>query len=179
MKKKISNKILMLIALLAMLISVVITLGIVFDPFENNDPLYVSGKTLFVKIYEPVKYDSVDYSLVNSSGDIYNIKSSENREIILIDIEITNGASSEIRFNVDEKAADLLSLTGYTYYPVNPSNGSKITDYNDLYGYPIWGQYILKQNEKLKGFLIFMVDKKISPKRFNWLASDNVLIYLD
>ncbi len=177
--EKISNKILLFFALLAIIISTIITIVIVINPFENNDPLYVSGKTLFIKIYEPIIQDSTSYSLITSPNNILNIKSNENEDILLIDIEITNGASSEIRFNVDEKAADLLTENGYTYYPLNPLNGTKISLYNEVYGYPIWGQYILKQNEKLKGFLIFKVDKNSNPERFNWLASDNVIIYLD
>ena len=177
--KKISNKILLSFASLATILSIAITLIIVLNPFENIDPLYVSGKALFIKIYEPVKQDSTSYSLDISSDIIFNIKPKRNEEILLIDIEITNGASSEIRFNVDEKAADLLSKDGYTYYPVNPSVGTKIAGNEELYGYPIWGKYILKQNEMLRGFLIFMVSKNSNPERFNWLASDNVLIYLN
>ena len=65
----IRNNLLLLIALIFVILSTLISLNIIYKPFNSTEDLYVSGRTLFVKLQEP--------------QDIQNIPSSNQKLISL------------------------------------------------------------------------------------------------
>ncbi|MEC7880665.1 MAG: hypothetical protein VX590_01545 [Chloroflexota bacterium] len=173
-----SNKSLSLIAIISVLASTLITLLLIFNPFEDYDPLYVSGKTLYIKSYEPLIVKDYRYLDLDNSQKILNAP--EGKSLAILNIEITNAASSEIRMISNESSSEFISKDGFTYMPVNPYSISTDTDINgeDL-SYPIWGSFTLNNMERAEGFLLFIVKDTFKPDKFAWIASDRVLITFD
>ena len=103
--KLILNNLLLFISLIFVILSTLISLNIIYKPFNSTEELYVSGRTLFVKLQEP--------------KDIQNIASS-NQKLISLKVEIINAASNELLLSINEKSADFLSVSGFSYDPLNP-----------------------------------------------------------
>ena len=173
-----TNKSLIRIAIISVLSSVLITLFLLFNPFDDYDPLYVSGKTLYIKSYEPLivkEYGYLDFDNLQKK-----ITAPEGKSLAILNIEITNAASAEIRIISNENSSEFMSKDGFTYTPVNPASISKIAaiDDQDL-SYPIWGSFTLNNLERAEGFLLFIVKDSFKPNKFSWVSTDRVLISFD
>ena len=151
----IRNNFLLFISLIFVILSTLISLNIIYKPFNSTEDLYVSGRTLFVKLQEP--------------QDIQNIASS-NQKLISLKVEIINAASNELLLSINEKSADFLSVSGFSYDPLNPEEMD--LNMNDL----LWGNFKLNKNQMVEGNLVFKVKNSFVPKTFEWVESDRVII---
>ena len=108
------------------------------------------------------------------------ITAPEGKSLAILNIQITNAASAEIRIISNENSSEFMSKDGFTYTPVNPSSISKdaTIDDQDL-SYPIWGSFTLNNLERAEGFLLFIVKDSFKPNKFSWVSSDRVLISFD
>ena len=153
--KFIKNNLLLLTSIAFVFASILISISIIFQPFNSSSDLYVSGRTLFIKLNQPEQLQ--EYS--NNSN-----------KIIFITTEVINAASGEILLLINDKSVDLLSKDGFTYKPLNPSE----IDFNIQK--PLWGSFNLSRNQMVKGNLFFKVNKTFEPQSFEWKESDRVII---
>ncbi len=153
--KFIKNNLLLLTSIAFVFASILISISIIFQPFNTSSDLYVSGRTLFIKLNQPEQLQ--EYS--NNSN-----------KIIFINTEVINAASGEILLLINDQSVDLLSKDGFTYKPLNPSE----IDFNIQK--PLWGSFNLSRNQMVKGNLFFKVNKTFEPQTFEWKESDRVII---
>lgn len=153
--KFIKNNLLLLTSIAFVFASLLISISIIFQPFNSSSDLYVSGRTLFIKLNQPEQLQ--EYS--NNSN-----------KIIFINTEVINAASGEILLLINDQSVDLLSKDGFTYKPLNPSE----IDFNIQK--PLWGSFNLSRNQMVKGNLFFKVNKTFEPQTFEWKESDRVII---
>ncbi|MEC8713576.1 MAG: hypothetical protein VXX35_03955 [Chloroflexota bacterium] len=153
--KFIKNNLLLLTSIAFVFASILISISIIFQPFNSSSDLYVSGRTLFIKLNQPEQLQ--EYS--NNSN-----------KIIFIKTEVINAASGEILLLINDQSVDLLSKDGFTYKPLNPSE----IDFNIQK--PLWGSFNLSRNQMVKGNLFFKVNKTFEPQTFEWKESDRVII---
>ena len=153
--KFIKNNLLLLTSIAFVFASILISISIIFQPFNSSSDLYVSGRTLFIKLDQPEQLQ--EYS--NNSN-----------KIIFINTEVINAASGEILLLINDQSVDLLSKDGFTYKPLNPSE----IDFNIQK--PLWGSFNLSRNQMVKGNLFFKVNKTFEPQTFEWKESDRVII---
>lgn len=153
--KFIKNNLLLLTSIAFVFASILISISIIFQPFNSSSDLYVSGRTLFIKLNQPEQLQ--EYS--NNSN-----------KIIFIKTEVINAASGEILLLINDQSVDLLSKDGFTYKPLNPSE----IDFNIQK--PLWGSFNLSRNQMVKGNLFFKVNKTFDPQTFEWKESDRVII---
>ena len=153
--KFIKNNFLLLTSIAFVFASILISISIIFQPFNSSSDLYVSGRTLFIKLNQPEQLQ--EYS--NNSN-----------KIISISTEVINAASGEIFLLINDQSVDLLSKDGFTYKPLNPSE----IDFNIQK--PLWGSFNLSRNQMVKGNLFFKVNKTFDPQTFEWKESDRVII---
>ncbi|MEC7156871.1 MAG: hypothetical protein VXW63_02030 [Chloroflexota bacterium] len=153
--KFIKNNLLLLTSIAFVFASILISISIIFQPFNSSSDLYVSGRTLFIKLNQPEQLQ--EYS--NNSN-----------KIIFINTEVINAASGEILLLINDQSVDLLSKDGFTYKPLNPSE----IDFNIQK--PLWGSFNLSRNQMVKGNLFFKVNKTFEPQTFEWKESDRVII---
>ena len=153
--KFIKNNLLLLTSIAFVFASILISISIIFQPFNSSSDLYVSGRTLFIKLNQPEQLQ--EYS--NNSN-----------KIIFINTEVINAASGEILLLINDQSVDLLSKDGYTYKPLNPNE----IDFNIQK--PLWGSFNLSRNQMVKGNLFFKVNKTFEPQTFEWKESDRVII---
>ena len=153
--KFIKNNLLLLTSIAFVFASILISISIIFQPFNSSSDLYVSGRTLFIKLDQPEQLQEF---------------SNNSNKIISISTEVINAASGEILLLINDQSVDLLSKDGYTYKPLNPSE----IDFNIQK--PLWGSFNLSRNQMVKGNLFFKVNKTFEPQTFEWKESDRVII---
>ncbi len=149
------NNLLLFIAITFVIGSILISLSIIYKPFSSTQELYVSGRTLFIKLQEPKVVENI---------------TNTNQKFISLNVEIINAASTELLLSVNDKSADFLSEDGFNYEPLNP------TELNLKIDNTLWGNFKLNKNQMVKGNLIFRVQKSFIPKTFEWIGSDRVVI---
>ena len=149
------NNLLLFTTLIFVISSTLISLNIIYKPFNSTEELYVSGRTLFIKLHEPQDIETI---------------SNSNQKFISLKVEIINAASTELLLSINNKSAEFLSYEGFNYEPLNPS------ELNFQIDNTLWGNFKLKKNQMVKGNLIFKVKNSFLPKTFEWNGSDRVVI---
>ena len=90
---------------------------------DELDPLYKSGKVLWIKSGEPtydlkINYDGPDVD----TGKLTNWEIDSNDKgsyLGFIKLQIINETANTITLNIDSNAAELLASNGKTYFPTN------------------------------------------------------------
>ena len=99
------NNLLLFTAVIFVFSSILISLNILYKPFNSTDQLYVSGRTLYIKLQQPKDIEKVIIT---------------NQKLISLEVEIINAASTELLLSINDKSADFLSVNGFNYKPTNP-----------------------------------------------------------
>ena len=149
------NNLLLFTTVIFFFSSILISLNILYKPFSSTDQLYVSGRTLYIKLQQPKDIEKVIIT---------------NQKLISLEVEIINAASTELLLSINDKSADFLSVNGFNYKPTNPD------ELNIKIDRSLWGNFKLSKNQMIKGNLIFKVNDSFIPKTFEWNESDRVVI---
>ena len=152
---------------------------------DELDPLYKSGKVLWIKSGEPtydlkINYDGPDVD----TGKLTNweIDSTDKGSYLgFIKLQIINETANTITLNIDSNAAELLASNGKTYFPTNSvsrayeinklDNNYKVNDF-----IPLWGDITLVEGTQVIGYLLVDLPKDVTVSRLRWIASDTVTI---
>lgn len=178
--------VLMIATFFSVIIAVISIYIMIFEPF-SGDNLYVSGRTLWMRVEKPLSIDSILYESPDTTGQLYywDIMPTDidSNQLALVEITLTNQKSNSIKFNVDNEAAELQTADNLRYNPieileratVNP-NGSSHKG-NVVEGFiPIWGSIELNRGEQIRGYIIFEVPKNSDYVQFRWKAADTILV---
>lgn len=176
--------VLMFTTLFSVLLAIIV-IPWVFLNSDNVDPLYKSGKVLWIKSEKPIYQNKVHYDgpdAVTNKLLNWEIDSVDNeRQIGLVKLEVINETANTITLNIDEKCAELLSSNGKTYYPSNTIIRAKevsniIKDHEVKDFVPLWGDITLVQGTQVVGYLIVDLPRDVTINRLRWVSSDSVTI---
>jgi hypothetical protein len=162
---------------------VVISLMTVLKP-EGGDPLYVAGRTLWIRAEEPKSQKFIVYQSADVSGTVTNWamkpEDEENNELVYVKVTLTNWTSGTVNLVIDESAATLQDDNLNTYEPINTITRSFTAEsapkFNVPEFIPMWGTVKLNEKEQLGGMLVFEVPKGSSFTQIRWTASDSAII---
>ena len=163
----------------------VIVIPWVFLNSDNVDPLYKSGKVLWIKSDAPVYQNKIHYDGPDvATNQLLNwqIESIDNdRHIGLVKLEVINETANTITVNIDENCAEFLSSNGKTYSPSNTITRAKevsniIKDHEVKDFVPLWGDITLVQGTQVVGYLIVDLPRDVTINRLRWVSSDSVTI---
>ena len=149
------------------------------------DPLYVQGRTLWMRAEHPVIQPAVHYAGLDTAGNqhVWAIDPvSSGTNIAVVEVTIINATSGSVRLVVDLNAAELrLRDINEGVKPINVIERAAPTDsYNanlDYEGFiPVWGSLTLNSNEQIKGHMVFEVPAGTTPREFRWRATDTMTV---
>ena len=149
------------------------------------DPLYVQGRTLWMRAEHPVIQDAVHYEGLDTAGNqhVWAIDPvTSGTRIAVVEVTIINATSGSVRLVVDVNAAELrLRDINQGVKPINVIDRAAPTDtYNpnlDYEGFiPVWGSLTLNSNEQIKGHMVFEVPDGATPREFRWRATDTMTV---
>ena len=182
--KESSPGVLMGITAFSVVLSVVlISLMTVFKS-EGGDPLYVAGRTLWIRAEEPKQQLFITYQGADISGTLYNwaMKPDDeaNNELVYVKVTLINQTSGTVNLVVDEKAATLMDGNRTTYKPLNTITRAYTAEPAPKFSVPefvpLWGSAKLNDGEQLTGMLVFELPKDSSFIELRWIASDSATI---
>ena len=162
---------------------VLISLMTVFKA-EGGDPLYVAGRTLWIRSETPVAQKIISYVGNDVDGTAYNwqIKpvDEENNELVFVKITLINQVSGSVNLVLDENAATLLDGDRKSYKPIDTiaraATANAAPDF-DVPGFvPLWGTLVLNTGQQVAGMLVYELPKNSSFDELRWNASDSAII---
>ena len=163
----------------------VVSIPWLFLNSEELDPLYKSGKVLWIKSGEPNYESKINYDGPDAfSGELINweIDSTDKGSYLgFIKLQIINETANTITLNIDSNSAELLASNGKTYFPTDSvarayeiskiQNNYKVNDF-----IPLWGDITLVEGTEVIGYLLVDLPKDVTISRLRWIASDTVTI---
>lgn len=162
---------------------VLISLMTVFKS-EGGDPLYVAGRTLWIRSETPVSQKIISYVGNDVDGTAYNWEirpeDEENNELVFVKITLINQISGSVNLVLDEDAATLLDGDRQSYKPINTieraSTANAAPDYNVPGFVPLWGTLVLNTGQQVAGMLVYELPRGSSFDELRWNASDSAII---
>ena len=149
------------------------------------DPLYVQGRTLWMRAEKPVVQDAVHYQGLDTAGQQHNwaIEPVDSgNKIAVVEVTIINATSGSVRLVVDLAAAELrLRDINEGVKPVDVIGRASPTDsYKESLNFdgfiPIWGSLTLNSNEQIHGHMVFEVPDGTTAREFRWRATDTMSV---
>ena len=183
------NRPFVLIGITAFSIVLALVLISLMTVFKNDggDPLYVAGRTLWIRAERPEPQQYIIYEGADTTGTVHTWAMSPNdiqaNDLVYIKVTLINQTSGTISLLIDENAAKLLDSNRTDYDPVNTLDGAYPVEMNERYlvddFIPIWGSVRLNENEQVTGMLVYEVPKGSSFSQLRWRATDTAVIHYD
>jgi hypothetical protein len=156
------------------------------DPF-GGDPLYVAGRSLWMRAERPLLINHLNYSGADTKGNLHDwqIKPTDSsaNQIALVKLTLINEVSNSITITVDDDAAELQTGDKIRRSPIDilarskPAETTGSDEDNFIKDFlPIWGTFVLQKGEQIEGYMVFEVPKGSSFKQFRWSASDTAIV---
>jgi hypothetical protein len=162
---------------------VLISLMTVFKS-DGADPLYVSGRTLWIRAEEPKQQQYITYQGADREGTLYNwaMKPDDevNNELVYIKVTLINQTSGTVNIVVDEGAATLLDGNRASYEPLNSIDRAYSAEPAPKFSVPefvpMWGSIKLNSGEQVVGMMVFELPANSTYTELRWSASDSATI---
>ncbi len=163
----------------------IIVIPWIFLNSDNVDPLYKSGKVLWLKSEKPFYQEIVNYQGPEATTNSLTTWQIDNTDkstyVALIKLQLINETANTITVNIDENCAELLASNGVTYSPANTILRAKPADSQNKNFevkdfVPLWGDITLVQGTQVSGYIIADLPKDVTIRRLRWTSSDTVTI---
>lgn len=163
----------------------------IFTP--GGDPLYVAGRTLYMRADVPKDSPFILFSGLDVNGLAHNwaIKTDgEGTELAYVKVTLINAQSGSVNVIIDQEAAELTTGDDLTHKPVDTIVRTFQTDSvdprNSVAGFvPLWsprdesGAYraiTIGAGEQIEGYLVFEVPAGSTYTEFRWKATDSAIV---
>tara|TARA_B100000029_G_scaffold226606_1_gene224392 strand:+ start:4833 stop:5765 length:933 start_codon:yes stop_codon:yes gene_type:complete len=151
---------------------------------EAGDPLYVAGRTLWIRAERPESREFITYTGLDSEGDfrtwVINPENESENDLVYVKVSLFNETSGSVNLVIDEKAAKLLDGDRTTYLPLNTIDrtleAEAVGKVNSPEFMPMWGSLTLDEGEQVVGMLVFELPEGSSFTELRWAASDTAVI---
>ena len=163
----------------------IIVIPWIFLNSDNVDPLYKSGKVLWLKSEKPFYQEIVNYQGPEATTNSLTTWQIDNTDkstyVALIKLQLINETANTITVNIDENCAEILASNGVTYSPANTILRAKPADSQNKNFevkdfVPLWGDITLVQGTQVSGYIIADLPKDVTIRRLRWTSSDTVTI---
>ena len=180
------NKPWVLIGLAAIsIIAAAVLVPFILISSDAVDPLYVQGRTLWMRAEKPIFQDAVHYVGLDTSGQQHEwaIEPVDSNTVMaIVEVTIINATSGSVRLVVDGDAAEVrLVDVNDGVKPVDVIDRASPTDsYSQALSFddfiPVWGSLTLNSNEQIHGHMVFEVPDGASIREFRWRATDTMSV---
>ena len=154
---------------------------------EGGDPLYIAGRTLWIRAEEPKQQQFITYQGADTNGIIYNWamkpEDEANNELVYVKVTLNNETSGVVNLIVDESSALLLDGNKSAYQPIDTISRAYSAEAAPRFlvpGFiPIWGTVKMNGGDQVTGMMVFELPRGSSFSELRWTASDSVTIRYD
>ena len=175
------------VAAVAVIAAAVLVPWILFfnDPGADPDRLYVSGRTLWMRVSEVDVVPQLYYRGPDIEAQTHNYTvapDTEGTEIAIIRVELHNQTSATAHLVIDEEAAILETADQVRHRPLSVDrivvlpDGTEVDPLSNRSDFiPLWGSVDINGGESLTGMLIFEVPVGSEFIAVRWSATDSMI----
>lgn len=171
------------LAVVSAIAAIVLIPLIIIDP-RPGDPLYVSGRTLWMRVSNPLITPAVHFQNQDVTGGVSNFAISQpdsGTQFVVIQVTLINQQSAEVLVVVDRNAAEITTADGLTVFPINSVERSvnvEALDARFVYpGFvPLWDTVNLPSGQQVTGMLVFEIPTGQKVKELRWQATDSMIV---
>lgn len=159
---------------------VLVPVMLIMEP--KGDPLFVAGRTLWVRSGLPKVQPYVTYDAVDSEGAPRKwiiVPEGEGTAIAWVNITLINQISGSVTLAIDTDAVEMITEDGITVRPIDifervqwPAEGSTVDSRLNVLDIPLWGNRVLESGQQISGFMAFEVPVGSKFVSLRWAATD-------
>lgn len=177
--------ILMGIATLSVIAAIVLV-PVILLVEDDGDPLFVAGRTIWIRTTEPklqpyVTYDAVDNEAVLRKWIV--VPEGSDTNIAWVNITLINQTSGAVSLSIDTDAVTLTTEDGLAARPLDifvdakvPAEGEVVNPRFNVLELPLWGSVVLESGTQISGFMTFEVPAGSKFRSLRWSATDTANI---
>ncbi len=174
--------VLVAIAAVAVIAAAVLVPIMLLQKDAIGDPLYVSGRFLWMRVTEPVVVDRIHYTVAFDQNQVTHweiARENQNTELAIIDVTLINQLTNQVLVAIDGDAAELVTTTGTTLKPLVATERAEPIEKTDsryfVPGFvPLGRTVTITNGEQLRGMMVFEVPAGSDFREFRWRASDTL-----
>lgn len=173
---------------LAMLsiIAAAVLVPVVLLTEDRGDPLFVAGRTLWIRSGEPRVQAYLTYDASDGDGNVRKwivVPEGQETAIAWVNVTLINQTSGVVSLAIDTDAAELTTEGGVTVGPVDifadvkvPAEGETVSPRLNVLDLPLWGSVVLESGQQISGFMAFEVPAGSKIRSLRWSATDSATI---
>ena len=166
--KKIKTKKIFFIVLLPVLITSCLN-----DDSSSN---FTKGRTIAIETFAPIVRDRISFT--DTQGNIRLIKPKPNNKLVAVKVRIINESVTYVPLFIDTEAAELGDRGGSRGWNIDPYKSSVSTSSReaelDKFTPLLNGHIELNKGFEVTGWMLFDLERNISPLTLWWRESDDI-----
>ena len=166
--KKIKTKKIFFIVLLPVLITSCLN-----DDSSSN---FTKGRTIAIETFAPIVRDRISFT--DTQGNIRLIKPKPNNKLVAVKVRIINESVTYVPLFIDTEAAELGDRGGSRGWNIDPYKSSVSTSSReaelDKFTPLLSGHIELNKGFEVTGWMLFDIERNISPLTLWWRESDDI-----
>ena len=166
--KKIKTKKIFFIVLLPVLITSCLN-----DDSSSN---FTKGRTIAIETFAPIVRDRISFT--DTQGNIRLIKPKPNNKLVAVKVRIINESVTYVPLFIDTEAAELGDRGGSRGWNIDPYKSSVSTSSReaelDKFTPLLNGHIELNKGFEVTGWMLFDIERNISPLTLWWRESDDI-----
>ncbi len=166
--KKIKTKKIFFIVLLPVLITSCLN-----DDSSSN---FTKGRTIAIETFAPIVRDRISFT--DTQGNIRLIKPKPNNKLVAVKVRIINESVTYVPLFIDTEAAELGDRGGSRGWNIDPYKSSVSTSSReaelDKFTPLLSGHIELNKGFEVTGWMLFDLERNISPLTLWWRESDDI-----
>ena len=166
--KKIKTKKIFFIVLLPVLITSCLN-----DDSSSN---FTKGRTIAIETFAPIVRDRISFT--DTQGNIRLIKPKPNNKLVAVKVRIINESVTYVPLFIDTEAAELGDRGGSWGWNIDPYKSSVSTSSReaelDKFTPLLSGHIELNKGFEVTGWMLFDIERNISPLTLWWRESDDI-----
>ena len=166
--KKIKTKKIFFMVLLPVLITSCLN-----DDSSSN---FTKGRTIAIETFAPIVRDRISFT--DTQGNIRLIKPKPNNKLVAVKVRIINESVTYVPLFIDTEAAELGDRGGSRGWNIDPYKSSVSTSSReaelDKFTPLLNGHIELNKGFEVTGWMLFDLERNISPLTLWWRESDDI-----
>ena len=166
--KKIKTKKIFFMVLLPVLITSCLN-----DDSSSN---FTKGRTIAIETFAPIVRDRISFT--DTQGNIRLIKPKPNNKLVAVKVRIINESVTYVPLFIDTEAAELGDRGGSRGWNIDPYKSSVSTSSReaelDKFTPLLSGHIELNKGFEVTGWMLFDIERNISPLTLWWRESDDI-----
>jgi hypothetical protein len=153
---------------------------------DEGDPLFVSGRTIWLRSSEPRVQPYLSYDAVDNQETLRKwiiVPDVEGAAIAWVNLTITNQTSGAVSLAIDIDAVTMTTEDNVTVSPIDvfaelkvAAEGEVLDRRLNILDLPLWGDVVLESGQEISGFMAFEVPAGSKLSSLRWSATDSATI---